>query len=245
MCMTFSFVANKRGKEEVNVLRAERKLPAVLYGPGLKPVSLTVDYNLFMKLYNEAGEASLIDLVIDDPSTGAHGKPVKVLIQDLQHDPVKGVITHVDFRQIDMNKEMRATVELVFAGESAAVKELGGTLVKAKDTVEIKCLPKDLVNEITVDLSLLKTFADVLHVKDLPVPAGMTLIDNPDTVIVKVAAPLTEEQLKAMEEEGKKGVEAVEVAEKEKKEEGTEGEGGEDGKKKDEGGKEEKEKKKE
>lgn len=218
--MIFSFIANKRGKEEAEVLRAQGKLPAVLYGQGLETVSLMVNYNPFMKLYNEAGEASLIDLVIDG------GKPVKVLIQDLQQDPVKGVVTHVDFRQINMNKEMHATVDLIFAGESVAVKELGGTLVKAKDTVEIKCLPKDLVNEITVDLSLLKTFADVIHVKDLPVPAGMTLLDNPDTMIVKVAAPLSEEQLKAMEETVQKLVEEVEVEKKGKEE--VEGEGGEE-----------------
>jgi large subunit ribosomal protein L25 len=211
--MTFNFTVQKRKAGEVAALRSEGKLPGVLYGPGTTPVSLVCDYQAFLKLYREAGESSLIDLIVDN------GKPTKVLIQDLQHDPVKGVITHVDFRQIDMNKEMSATCELHFVGEAAAVKELGGTLIKAHDTLDIRCLPKDLVHKIEVDLSVLKTFADIIHVKDLILPPGITAAEAPEQVIAKVAAPLTEEQLKAMEEEGKKGVESVEVVEKEKKEE--------------------------
>ncbi len=236
--MTFNFSARKRkANEEAAALRLARQLPAILYGLGMEPVSLAMDYNSFFKLYNEAGEASLIDLSIEDPSTGVQDKPVKVLIQDLQQDPVKGVITHVDFRQIDMNKEMHATCELHFIGEAPAVKELAGTLVKAKDTVEVKCLPKDLVNEITVDLGMLKVFEDVIHVKDLVLPAGITLADDPQTVIVKVARPLSEEELKAMEEQGPKSVAEVEVEKKGKEEVEGEAEAGE---KKDEGKKEEK-----
>lgn len=234
--MTFTFSAKKRkDNEEASALRFSRQLPAILYGSGMKPISLAMDYNGFFKLYNEAGEASLIDLAVDGAS------PVKVLIQDLQQDPVKGVIIHVDFRKIDMNKEMHATCELRFIGEAPAVKELAGTLVKAKDTVEVKCLPKDLVNEITVDLNVLKTFEDVVHVKDLMLPAGITLTDDPKTVIVKVARPLSEEELKAMDEQGPKSVEEVEVEKKGKEE--VEGEGEtEAGEKKDEGKKEEKKK---
>lgn len=233
--MIFSFSATKRAKGEAEALRADRRLPGVLYGPGMEPVVLAVDYNGFLKLYNEAGESSLVDLSIDG------GEPIKVLIQDLQQDPVKGAITHVDFRQINMNKEMHATIELNFMGEAPAVKELSGTLVKTQDTLDIKCLPKDLVSHVDIDLTVLKTFTDVIHVRDLVLPPGITAEEDANQLIVKVAAPLTEEQLKAMEEEGKKGVEAVEVAEKEKKEEGAEGEAGKE-EKKDEGKKEEKKK---
>lgn len=217
--MTFSFSAQKRGKEDVSALRAERKLPGVLYGPEIKPVSVMADHRIFEKLYNSAGEASLIDLTVEDGlSAGAHGKPIKVLIQDVQYDPVKRVMTHFDLRQINMSKEMEVTVELNFVGEAPAVKALGGTLVKPVEGLKVKCLPNDLVSEITVDLSVLKTFDNIIRLKDLAAPSGLKLMDNPEMAIAKVQAPLTEEQIKAMEEEGKKGVEVVEQVEKKVKE---------------------------
>ncbi len=210
--MTFSFSVQKRGKEDVVALRAEHKLPGVLYGPEIKSVSIMADQRIFEKLYNSAGEASLIDLTVDD------GKPAKVLIQDVQYDPVKRMMTHFDLRQINMNKEMEVMVELNFVGEAPAVKALGGTLVKPAEGLNVRCLPKDLVSEITVDLNVLKTFEDIIRLKDLAVPVGLKLMDNPEMAIAKVQAPLTEDQLKALEEEGKKGVEAVEKVEKKVKE---------------------------
>ncbi len=215
--MTLSFSVKKRTAGQAADLRAQSQLPGVLYGPGLEPVSLAFDYNEFLKLYNEAGEASIIDLSIDG------GAPLKVLIQDLQHDPVKGVVTHVDFRQINMNKEMEATVKLNFVGEAPAVKALGGTLVKAQDTLDIKCLPKDLVNEIDIDLGVLDTFEKVIHVKDLSLPAGIIANEDAGQVIVKVAAPLSEDELKAMEEAAAPAIDQIEVEKKGKEE--TEGEG--------------------
>lgn len=220
--MAFTFVAKKRGTDKPQELRASGLIPAVLYGSGEESVSLMVDYVPFKKLYNEAGESSLIDLSIDG---GAQDKPVKVLIQELQYDPVKGNIIHIDFRRIDMNKEMHATLELNFINESPAVKELGGTLMKTHDTLDIKCLPKDLVAEVNVDLGILKTFSDVVHVKDLVLPDGIKVLNDLDLVIAKVAAPLTEEQLKAMEETTAPNIDQIEVEKKGKEEVEGEGEG--------------------
>lgn len=212
--MTFSFSAQKRGKEDVGALRAERKLPGVLYGPETKPVSIMADYRIFEKLYDSAGESSLIDLTID----GVQGEATKVLIQDVQYDPVKRVMTHFDLRQINMNKEMEVAVELNFVGEAPAVKSLGGTLIKAVERLNVKCLPKDLVGSIEIDLNSLKTFDDSIRLKDLKLPAGIACVDNPEMMIAKAQAPLTEEQLKALEEQGQKGVESVEAVEKKVKE---------------------------
>ncbi len=217
--MTFSFAAQKRGKEKVESLRATGFIPAVLYGPTTKPQSLTLPYNTFVKFYSEAGESSLVDLIVGSD------KPVKVLIQDLQYDPVKGKIVHVDFRQINMNKEMHVNIELHFVGEAPAVKEFGGTLMKTHDTLEIKCLPQDLISHIDVDLSVLKTFTDVIRVKDLAVPAGIKVANAAELVLAKVLAPLTEEELKAMEETTAPSLEQIEV-EKKGKEEVAEGEEG-------------------
>ncbi len=217
--MAFNLVAKKREGNNAEAVRGEGLIPGILYGQGIEPVSVAVAYNIFSKLYNQAGESSLIDCQIEGGK-----EPVKVIIQDVQFDPVKGRFIHFDLRQINMLQEMNVSVQLNFINEAPAVKELGGTLIKAHDSLEIKCLPKDLVSSINVDLNVLKTFNDVIHVKDLQLPAGITTVENVEQVIAKVLAPLSEEQLKAMEDEGKKGVEAVEVTEKVKEAEGEEGE---------------------
>lgn len=193
--MSLSLSVKKREAGKAESVRESGLIPGVLYGPEIEPVSIAFDYNTFEKLYNEAGESTLVDLIIEGDK-----ESTKVLIQDIQIDPVKRTITHVDLRQIRMGVEMHANVDLVFVGESLAIKELGGTLVKTRDQVEVKCLPKDLVSHIDVDLSTIKTFEDMIHVKDLQLPAGMTVVDDAETVLAKVNAPLTEEQLKAMDE---------------------------------------------
>jgi large subunit ribosomal protein L25 len=205
--MTFNFTAKKRGEISPEDLRIDGKLPGVLYGPEIDPVSIEVDRLAFQKLYNEAGESSLINLTIE----GEKDEPTIVLIQDVQYDSIKQIPTHFDLRQIKMGVEMTASIELNFVGEAPAVKEQGGTLVKNRDYVDIKCLPRDLVSEVEIDLSVLKTFDDSIYIKDLQLPAGITIDEEEETIIAKVTPPLTEEQLKAMEEEGQKGVESVEV----------------------------------
>jgi len=120
---------------------------------------------------------------------------------------------------------MTATVELRFVGEAPVIKEQGGTLMRNLESVEVKCLPKDLVSHIDVDLTVLKTFDDVVKIKNLIVPAGIT-ITNPhaEDLIAKATAALTEEEIKAMEESAKPAdLTKIEVAGKKKEEEGEEG----------------------
>lgn len=232
----------KRTAGKAEKVRNAGRIPAVVYGPDMSPVAVSVDYREFEKLYRDAGESSLVDCAIEGEKA-----PVSVLVGEVQVDPVKRRVTHVDFRQIKMDKEMAATIALKFVGESGAVKGLGGTFLKAAAEIHARCLPKDLVGHIDVDITPLKTFTDTLHIKDLILPPGITVADDPDMVVAKVLAPLTEEQIKAMEEEGKKGVEAVEIEKKEKKEgeeEGAEGEKVEKAEKKEEAPQGKKEEKK-
>ncbi len=191
--MAFTIQATKRTKQTADDLRADRQIPAVVYGPQTPSTSVAVNYREFEKLYAAAGESSLIDFSIDGAA------PVKALVQEVQYEPVKGRVLHVDFRQIDMTKEMNATVELHFIGESSAVKDLGGTLIKTLEEVDVLCLPQNLVSHIDIDLSVLKGFTDVIHVSDLVLPNGITVENDADMVLAKVAAPLTEDEIKAME----------------------------------------------
>lgn len=211
--MTFALTVQKRTSKDTNALREQGLVPAVVYGPQIEPVSISVPYRTLASLYEEAGESSIIDCTIEGIAD-----PIKVLIQDLQYDPIKRTMSHADFRQINMNTSMHATIALEFIGQSVAVKELGGTLVTENDEIEVKCLPKDLVSHIDVDLSVLATFDDSIYVKDLAIPAGMTVLDDLEALVAKVTPPLTEDQIKAMEDAGAQGsVEDIEVA-KDKKE---------------------------
>lgn len=197
-------------------MRTATKIPAVVYGVGKETESLTLDYVNFLKLHDEAGVSSLVDLEVDGKDAG------KILIQEVQRDPVSDRVIHVDLRRIDMNKPVMATVELRFTHESPAIKELGGTLMHSLSVVHVKCLPKDLVGHLDVDLSVLKTFDDVIKIKNLVLPAGLEITSpHAEDLVVKAAAAMTEEEIKKMEEEAKTAdVSKIEVAGKKKEEEG-------------------------
>lgn len=192
--ITLPVKTRKETKKLVKKLREQGQIPAVLYGHKIKPKNLSVGYNQFEKIYKEAGESSLIDLIVDKE------KPFKALIQEVQYDPFKGKIIHVDFHQVRMDEKITTTIPIKLIGESPAVKELGGTLVTSLDEIEIECLPNDLVHEIEVDVSSLKTFDDLIHIKDLKIPSRIKVLKNEDEVVVSVTPPRTEEELKELEQ---------------------------------------------
>ncbi|MCH7492214.1 50S ribosomal protein L25 [Patescibacteria group bacterium] len=203
-------------------LRRSDKVPAVLYGHGIKNINLFVDYKSFESLYRKARGSSLIDLQI-----GGH-KTVKVLIQEIQRDPVSDKFIHADFHQVKMTEKIIADINLVYIGESEAVKQKGGILVKGASLVKVETLPQDLIPEVEVDLSLLKTFDDIIRVKDLKFPPGITVKDRAEAVIVSIQPPRTEAEIEALEEKVEEAVADVEKSGE--KEGGEEGEGEEEDK---------------
>ena len=189
-----------------------------MYGHGTTTVTLSISEIPFQKIWNAAGESTLIDLRVDTD------QPVKAIIQDVQCEPASGKILHVDFHQVNMKEKVEVDVAITFGGESPAVKELGGTLVKDHDTITVECLPQDLVKEIPVSLSVLKTFDEVLRARDLVLPKGLTLLSNPDDIVARVEAPRTEAELAELDQAVEEDVTKVEKVEKPKTEEdeGTE-----------------------
>ncbi|MFA6254650.1 MAG: 50S ribosomal protein L25 [Patescibacteria group bacterium] len=183
----------KETGKQVNQLRKQGEIPAVLYGHKIKPLNLTLDYSTFEKIFTEAGESTLIDLTIDDQ------KPVKVLVQDYQLDPKTNQIIHTDFHQVRMDEKLHAEIALNFINEPPAVKELSGILVTTIDSLEVECLPQDLVHEINVDLSVLKTFEDVIHIADIKIPSGLTITNNPHDVVALIQQPRTDKELEGLE----------------------------------------------
>jgi len=199
-----------KGKQS-RQLRLKGVIPAVVYGHGVASRNLSVDYRVFEKTLAKAGESSLIDLAIDGQ------EPVKVLIQEVQHDPLKGVVTHVDFRQVKMTEKLETDIEFEFTGEAPAVKELGAILVRSMSKITVRCLPQYLVHSIAIDLSPLKAFGNVIKVKNIKPPEGMEFLANPDDVIAVVNEPISEAELKELEAKPVEDVSAVKVETEEKK----------------------------
>ena len=202
---------------KVNALRQEGLIPAVVYGHGLKNQNIVVPAIEFNKLFKEAGESSLVDLKVDDK------KPIQVLIHDLQYDPIKNNIEHIDFYQVNVSEKITAEVKLKFIGESPAVKGQGGILVTPITKIKIECLPKDLMHELEIDISSLKTFDNIVRIKDLTVPVGIKVLVATDQVVALVEAPRSEEELKQLEEKPEEKVGEIKTVKEEKpKEEGAE-----------------------
>ncbi|MFA6132217.1 MAG: 50S ribosomal protein L25 [Patescibacteria group bacterium] len=198
--------------------RAAGLVPAVVYGSNIQPKNVAVDRRALTVAFNEAGESTLVDLTVNGD------QPVKVLIQDLQFDPLTLETIHVDFRAVDLTKEITANIKLNFIGEAPAVKELGGTMVHALVEIEVRALPTALVHSIDVDVTKLKTFEDAVKISDLILPAGITLVDDLNDTIAVVAPPRSEAELAELDKAVEGDVTAVEVEKKEKKE-GDEAEG--------------------
>lgn len=209
--------AELRGDKKANNLRAEGKITAELYGPDVKNQGLALNYNDFVKAYNEAGESSLVNLEAD-------GKKYNVLITGIQVHPLTGKYIHADLRQVSMTEKIEAEVELKFIGEAPAVKGLGGVFIANKSILAIEALPGDLVSEFEVDVSGLATFDDKILVKDIKMPAGVAALDAPEELVAMVAEPAKEEVPSMTAEEEKAAIEKVEVAgaKKEEEEEGAE-----------------------
>ncbi len=203
--------------EKVNAIRKNGLIPGVVYGPKAENRTIKVKDKEFKKIFKQAGENTLIDLKIGNEIIG------KVIINDYQHDPVTGVMMHFDLYQVRMDKKVHAKVPVKYEGESPAVKNEGGILVKTHDKLEIKCLPGDLIHEIIIDLSKLAKIDDIIRIKDLDIFGKIEIIARPDDVVVGVTPPRTEKEMEELESKVEENTEAVEKsAVKEKKDEGEE-----------------------
>lgn len=175
--------------KKVKTYRRKGLLPAVLYGARVN-MPLFVSEREFCDVYRMAGESSLISLL------GQDAQARNVIIHDVSRNPVTEKIMHVDFYEVRMDKKMRAKVQLAFVGESPAVKSEGGILVHPIQEIEVECLPQNLPHEISVDISELIAFTDVVRAKDLKLPQGVTLHNTePDTMVALVEEPRSEAEM--------------------------------------------------
>ena len=214
---------NVSGTVEAKKARKAGLVPAVIYGRHLdKPQNLQLNAReLKAALGKTTGEHVLVDLEI----TG--GEKTLALIQDVQHHALKRHIMHVDFHALRADEKMHTTVPVVCFGEASGVKNLGGILEQLLRSIEVECLPKDLPDSIVVDVTALE-IGDAIHIKDLPLPAGVTALGNPDISVLHIAAPAVEE-VAAPAAEGAAASEPEVIKEK-KPEAGAEAAAGDKGK---------------
>lgn len=197
--MTIILPVTKRDESKtVKALRANGELPAVVYGPKQTSVSIALEVKVFEKTLKEAGESTVLEL------SGLEA-PIDVLIKDVAFDPVKKIFTHVDFYAVEKGKLMTTNVHIEFVGE-APVEESGqGSVTKVLHEVMVTAKPDDLPAHIDVDISVLKTVSDKIHIKDIKLPVGVTIDADPEESVAVVSAAR-----KAEEEED--GVEAVDMS---------------------------------
>ncbi|MDP3962796.1 MAG: 50S ribosomal protein L25 [bacterium] len=204
-----TLTAEKRDiKDSVEDMRKAGKLPAVFYGPKEKSTPITISMKDFIKAFKQAGESSVVIL---KEGNDEH----ESLIHDVDVHPLTGAPRHADFYVIEKGKKVRVHVPLVYEGVSPAVKDKGGILVKVMRELEIEASPKDLPHELKADISSLTELSSVITAEDIKIPAGVTLIANPEEIIASIAEAKEEvEEVKPIDmsaiEVEKKGKEAKE-----------------------------------
>jgi len=201
--------AETRGtsRHQVRELRAAAQIPAVLYGRGTEAQSIAVDARALQKALSVAG-SGLLSLKLGK-------KPVvQVLPREIQRDPVKRAIIHVDFVAVSLTEKMRLHVPIEQAGVAPISGDNDFVLVRVTDAVEIECLPTDIPGHITADISKLAGLDDEVRAGDLILPANVRLVTDPEHVIFAVTiarAAAVEEEAEPEEEIEAVGADEVEV----------------------------------
>jgi large subunit ribosomal protein L25 len=213
--MTLNIKAERRetaGKANSRRLRKQGGLPGVLYGPNVDSTSLVLSKkDIFNILKSESGENTLFRIKLDK-------KNLDVMIKDYQQDVVTDELLHVDLIEIAMDKFLEVTVPLVLVGDAVGVKAEGGFMDFATREVEVECLPKDIPEEIEVDVSELHMHQSV-KVEELTTPEGVKILSDPQLVVAMVHAPEEEVEEEEIEEELLAEGEEPEVIGREKEEE--------------------------
>jgi len=206
------------GKTKVNSLRRQGFIPAIVYKQGEKSQSIRISRRQFVQMMHQHhAENIVISLRVNGDKKQ---KARNCMIKEIQYDPVKDDVLHVDFHEISLTKAIKVGVPLVSKGEPVGVKQEGGSLEHILWQVEIECLPTDIPKNIEVDVSQLK-IGDSVHIKEISFPPKVKVLSDPEAVVFSVAAPMKEEAV-AEPVEGEEKLEPEVI--KEKKEAPPEGE---------------------
>lgn len=203
------------GKKAFKALASSRLIPAVVYGKKEKSTSISIPLAEFKKVYQEAGESSVVGLNLE-------GTNFETLIHAVDFDPLTSEPRHADFYALEKGQKVEVAIPLHFEGVSLAVKNLGGVLLKVLHELEVEASPKDLPHFLTVDISLLETLESQILVKDLNIPSGVEVRADGEDVVAAISV-IEEEKEEVMPID----LSTIEVEKKGKKEEESPQEEGE------------------
>ena len=190
-----------KGKGPARQTRMVGFIPGVIYGPETQPESIKVENRAFNAAWKLAGSGSVIF------SLDKGGKKTKVLIRELQRDPVTSNVIHVDFHAISMTKPIHLSIPIFLVGTPVGVKTEGGILQATMREIEISCLPTDIPEHVEINVEHLH-IGDSLHIRDISIPK-VKILEEPDTTLAVVSAPTV---LKTVEEEAAEALAAAEAA---------------------------------
>lgn len=203
-------------RKGVGQLRREGLVPGIVYGKG-EPQSIQMDQKVLRRALRVVGTSTLADLSVD-------GKSRPVLVREIQQHLTRGDVMHVDFFEVDMAHTIRMEIELVPVGKSAPEEDGLGVVTLPMRLIEIEALPDALISTLDVDISLIASPEDLIHVRNLVLPRGVTLTADPDQVVARFEyAALPEEEEEGLDEfagEFGESAEDVEVISKGKQDEG-------------------------
>jgi large subunit ribosomal protein L25 len=182
----------EKGKSAAHLRKAGR-IPAVVFGHGIESIAVTLDAHEFDVIRKKVHSNTIIELKID----GKEKK--KVLVHGIQIDPRHRQLLHVDLFALKSGEEVTVEIPLHATGESYAVVRLGGTLLHNVAHVKVRALPEKLPESLEFSVDSINDFETVIHLRDLPLPAGVTLLSDPDEIVAKVAAPHVVEEPVAVE----------------------------------------------
>jgi large subunit ribosomal protein L25 len=205
--------------KKTKYLKLENKIPAVIFGKGMESVSITLDYNEFIKVFEEAGETNIIDIVVDKDT-------YKVLIKEYQLDPVKDRFIHISFYKPDLTVKTQAQVPVGITGEeeNSLIKNGDAIALIIMQEITVEALPTDLPDEFVIDVSTLTEFGQGVSVSQLKYDREKVEIPDldPEEHVVRLEEVIIEEEPEEeiSEEEALEGIEATEEKEGEEGEEG-------------------------
>lgn len=197
--------------KKVRFLRRQGITPGNIYGHGIDSMPVQVDTKSLKHLLAHVGKTDLISLKIDDSKA-----PVLALVRDVQRNPITDELLHVDFYQVKMTEKIRVDVPLVFVGEAPVLERVkGASILHLIDSLHIEALPDHLPHSVEVDLSSLEDIDSTIHVKDIRLGDGITLLSDPEQMVVKVVEARKEVEVAPAVAEVKEEAEEVTAEEAE------------------------------
>jgi large subunit ribosomal protein L25 len=194
--------------KKVKHLRAEGKIPANLYGHGIESTPIQVDGKELQEALRHTTSTTLVNLKV-----GSRAKARPVFVRDVRYEPIKREPLHVDFFAVRMDEKMRASIPIVFRGESPAARDAELMLFHPVASVQVEGLPGNLPEALAVDISHLAEVDQTLYARDLQMPEGVILLDDPEELLVRVQMVRAAIEPVAPEEEAQAaGEEAAEEA---------------------------------